>query len=185
MSRIIDNPKQLILSKSKEILYSEGYQKLNMRNISKACGIALGTIYNYYPTKKELIMDMMTDYWHQYFYKIIEVSDSDCSFYDKLSIIFNELGVFIKTFKQVWLKPELYENPDYIESGIEREGIYIERLVSLIKDILVREMKDGNIQSSLDPYELSKFIVMNLITIIQMPIFQYSSFEGILKELIH
>lgn len=51
MARVIDNPKQLILSHAKVILYDHGYQKLSMRALSKACGIALGTIYNYYPTK--------------------------------------------------------------------------------------------------------------------------------------
>lgn len=183
MSRIIENPKKLILSKAKEILYNEGYQKLSMRNISKACGIALGTIYNYYPTKKELFVEMMTDYWHEYFYRAESVADSDCSFYDKLNKIFNELCTFIKTFKEVWLKPELYDNPDYIESGIEKEFIYIEKLIIFIENILISEINANKVQSKLGTYETAKFIVMNFITIIQTPVFKYSSFEVILKEL--
>ena len=67
MSRIIENPEQLILSRAKEILYNEGFKKFSMRNLSGKCGIALGTIYNYYSTKEELIIEMMTDYWKEHF----------------------------------------------------------------------------------------------------------------------
>ena len=62
MSRIIENPKGLILSNAKELLYNEGFKKFSMRNLSRKCGIALGTIYNYYSTKEELIIEMMTDW---------------------------------------------------------------------------------------------------------------------------
>ena len=185
MSRIIENPQQLILSKAKEILYNEGYLQLTMRNISKACDIALGTIYNYYPTKKELFVEMMTDYWRDYFYRIESVVDLDNTFYDKLNKIFNELSVFIKSFKEIWLKPELYNNPDYVESGRKKEFIYIERLIIFIENILIKEINANNVQSKLDTYETAKFIVMNFITIIQMPVFKYSSFEVILKELVN
>jgi AcrR family transcriptional regulator len=185
MSRITENPQQLILSKAKDILYNEGYQKLSMRNISKACNIALGTIYNYYPTKKELVVEMMADYWHEYFNRIEGTANLDCNFYEKLHKIFDELSIFIKTFKEVWLKPELYDNPDYIESSAEKEDIYIERLVIFIEDILIKEVNTNQVKCELDTYETAKFILMNFITIIQMPIFKYSSFEVVLKELVY
>lgn len=185
MSRVIENPEQLILSKAKEILYNEGYQKLSMRNISKACDIALGTIYNYFPNKKDLYIAMMTDYWQEYFYKLESIVDSDCTFHDKLNRIFSELSVFIRTFKELWLKPELYENPDYIKSGIEKEDIYIEKLVRFIEKILMNEINANKVHCKLDTYETAKFILMNFITIIQMPVFKYSSFKMILKEIIN
>lgn len=181
MARIIENPKQLILSKAKEILYDEGYEKLNMRNVAKACDIAIGTIYNYYPTKKELVVEMMTEYWHEYIDKVQSISNSDYAFYDKLKSIFEELSTFIRTFKGTWLKPELYSTPDYVKDGIEREEIYIEKLVRIIEDILI---KDNKAKYSLGSYKTAKFIVMNFITIIQMPVFKYSDFEDILKRLL-
>ncbi|MDR3598003.1 TetR/AcrR family transcriptional regulator [Clostridium sp.] len=182
MSRIIENPQKLILSKAKEILYNEGYPKLTMRNVSKACDIALGTIYNYYPTKKELVVEMMTDYWREYMDVTQDIAISNYEFYDKLNKIFDTLSVFIKTFKDAWLKPKLYDNPDYVSYGMEREHIYIEKLVHLIEDILI---KDNKVNNSLGYYETAKFIVMNFITIIQMPAFKYSSFEVVLKELLN
>lgn len=156
-----------------------------MRNISKACGIALGTVYNYYPTKKELVIDMMLDHWQEFFYRIEDVADSDFTLYEKLYRIFTELNSFIKTFKALWLKPEFYDNPDYVESGIEKETNYIERLIVFVESILLKEIEANKVKTRLDSYEAAKFIVMNFITMIQMPIFKYSSFEVILKQLIY
>ena len=85
MSRVIENPKQLILSNAKKILYNQGYHKLSMRALSKACDIALGTIYNYYPTKKVLIIEMMTEYWQNYLDSVREIATSNTDLYVKLN----------------------------------------------------------------------------------------------------
>ncbi|MBU3100595.1 MULTISPECIES: TetR/AcrR family transcriptional regulator [Clostridium] len=184
MSKIIENPEQLILSKAKEILYNEGYTRFSMRNLSAKCGIALGTIYNYYSTKEDLIIEMMTDYWKEHFYIFEDILNSDDTLYIKLNEIFNKLSIFIKTFKEVWLKPELYENPDCIKRSLEKQNIYIEKLVIMIEKILLKEAENNKIKLRLDSYEAAKFILMNYITMVQMPVFKYSSFERILKELL-
>ncbi len=184
MSRIIENPKELILAKAKEILCNQGYSHLSMRILAKECDIALGTIYNYYPTKKDLILEMMTGYWKEYFRLLEVIIASKDDLYIKLEKIFNELNSFIKQFKTIWLKPELYDKPDYVESGIERENIYIDKFIRVIESLLQKEAVCNKITLKLDSYETAKFIVMNFITMIQMPIFNYSSFEIILRNIL-
>jgi len=184
LSRIIENPKQLILSGAKEILYNEGFNKFCMRTLSKKCGIALGTIYNYYSTKEELIIEMMTDYWKDNLCTLKDIINSDDTLYIKLNQIFNKLKIFIKTFKDIWLKPELYESPDCVKDSLKQENIYMEKLVKIIEKILLKEAQNNKITLKLDSNETAKFILMNYITMIQMPMFKYSSFEMFLKELL-
>lgn len=184
LSRIIENPKQLILDKAREILYNQDYSKLSMRALSKACNIALGTIYNYYPTKKALIIEMMADYWQQFLYSVQKIADSDSDFYAKLNGIFNDLKTFIVSFRKYWLTPEFYDSPEFVEGGLKEEYVFIERLVIIVEGILVKEQADNNIQMRLGTRETANFIIMNLITIVQMPIFTYGSFEQFLKELL-
>jgi AcrR family transcriptional regulator len=184
VSRIIENPKQLILSKAKEILYNNGYKKLSMRALSKSCDIALGTIYNYYPTKKDLVIEMMTEYWQNYINSVQEIADSQQDIYNKLNDIFNELRTFIESFRQYWLTPELYDSPEYVEDGLKKEFIFMEKLITIVKDILVQEQVSNNIQIKLGAYETASFIVLNFVTMVQMPLFKYSSFELFLKELL-
>lgn len=184
LSRIIENPKQLILIKAKDILYREGYSKLSMRTLSKACDIALGTIYNYYPTKQNLVIEMMTDYWQNYLYSVQNVADSDADVYRKLNNIFKELKIFIESFRQYWLTPELYDSPEYVEGGLKKEYVFMEKLIDIVEDILVKEQASHHIHIKLDTRETANFIIMNFITMIQMPLFKYASFEVFLKELL-
>jgi AcrR family transcriptional regulator len=184
LSRVIENPKQLILSKAKEILYNQGYHKLNMRGLSKACDIALGTIYNYYPTKKELVVEMMTDYWQNYLDSVEKIINSNADIYIKLNNIFNELEVFIQNFRQYWLTPELYGSQEYVEGGLQKEYVFMEKLIGIIENILIKEQANKNIHIKLGARETANFIIMNFVTIVQMPLFKYESFEVFLKELL-
>ncbi|MDF2519743.1 MAG: transcriptional regulator [Clostridia bacterium] len=186
MSRVIENPTQLILDTARNILFTKGYSELSMRNIAKECGIALGTIYNYFPTKSDLIVEMMSVYWREYLDILEKLFSEDSEPFTKLHKVFNTLREFIKTFRAVWLKPELYHTPGNIESGLERQTIYMDRLIKRLEEFLVYESskKHPAIKLKLDSYETAKFIVLNFITIIQMPYFEYKSFEGFLKELL-
>lgn len=185
MSRVIDNPKELILDQAKKLLHDEGYSKISIRRIAKECDIAVGTIYNYFPTKKELIVEMMTEFWKEYFYDIHVIINCDEDIYVKFKKIYYILGEFIKRFKTVWLNTEIYSTPDYIESGLKRENIYINKLIKVIEELLKKEMYN-NINSEVekhDAFEMASFIIMNFISMIQMPYMEYEVFEKMLKKL--
>lgn len=186
MARIIENPKQLILSTATNILSNRGYKELSIRNVAKECNIAVGTIYNYFPTKRDLIVEMMSNHWNEYFNSLESLAISDKPFFDKLENMFMQLETVIKNFREVWLKPELYQEPDYVEQGVAREGVYMEKLIRKIEEFLVSECEKphSEIKLKLDSYETAKFILLNFITVIQMPIFRYQSFEKFLKELL-
>lgn len=186
MARVIENPRELILNEAKKILYNEGFTNISIRRVAKECNIAVGTIYNYFPTKKELIIEMMTNFWEEYFYNIESILSSQENFYVKLKNIFNNLAEFIKRFREVWLNNELYSSPDYVESGLEKQNIYIHKLIIIIEDLLKKEVYNHSygITKKLNSHELASFIVMNFISMVQMPYFDYALFESILKELI-
>ena len=184
LSRVIENPKQLILGQAKEILYHQGYHKLSMRALSKACDIALGTIYNYYPTKKDLVVEMMTDYWQNYLDSVREIVNSETDIYLKLNNVFKELEGFIKSFRLYWLTPELYVNQEYVDGGLQKEYLYMEKLIAIIEAVLIEEAAENNIHINLGARETANFIIMNFITIVQTPLFKYESFELFLKELL-
>ncbi len=186
MSRIIENPTQLILDSAKDILLTKGYLKLSMRNIARECNIGIGTIYNYFPTKRDLVIELMSLYWNDYFDLLEIIINSNETFPIKLHSIFSKLDAFIKKFRETWLRPELYQASGYIKNGLKRETIYIEKLIRRLEDFLVSESLSGNSIPKLkfDSYETSKFIILNYITITQMPAFSYESFEKFLKELL-
>lgn len=184
LPRIIENPRELILNEAKKILENEGYSQVSIRRVAKECDIAVGTIYNYFPSKKELIIEMMTDFWEEYFYDIEPILSSQAEFYTKLKKLFLDLAQFIKRFREIWLRRELYSTPDYIETGLIRENIYIQRLIVIIEEMLIKEVYHKENVQRFNPNKMASFILMNFITMVQTPYFDYSFFERILKEVI-
>jgi len=63
MLKIIDNLKDKIITVTQKQLKSSGYTGTTIRSIAEECGIAVGTVYNYFPDKDTLVsMSMMGDW---------------------------------------------------------------------------------------------------------------------------
>lgn len=186
MSRVIENPRELILKKAEILLFNEGYSKVSIRRVAKDCEIAVGTIYNYFPGKKELIIELMVNFWIDFFSKIEIEIKSNNDFYFKLKYIMDELSYILKRFKEVWLRNELYSTPDYVKSGMQKHYLHIEKLILIIEEMLKSELNIRNrkIDSGFTTHSIAEFIVMNFISMIQMPCMDYYFFEKILKKLI-
>ena len=65
MPKIIPNLKNTIITKGREILFSEGYDALSMRRMAAECGIAVGTIYNYMRNKDDLVAHICMEDWQK------------------------------------------------------------------------------------------------------------------------
>ncbi|MEG0070916.1 MAG: TetR/AcrR family transcriptional regulator [Raoultibacter sp.] len=59
--QIID--KQVIQDAAYDIAESEGLNALSIRSVATACGVSVGSIYNYYPTKDDLLIDIIARFW--------------------------------------------------------------------------------------------------------------------------
>ena len=57
--------KEDILSVSKEMVAQCGIQAINMRNVAKECGVAVGSVYNYFPSKNDLIIAVIDVIWKE------------------------------------------------------------------------------------------------------------------------
>ncbi|MFH0780978.1 MAG: TetR/AcrR family transcriptional regulator [Pseudomonadota bacterium] len=53
--------RQKILETAATLFNEQGYEKTTTRDISKACGMAKGTIFNYFPSKETLAMTMVAE----------------------------------------------------------------------------------------------------------------------------
>ncbi len=55
--------KEAILEKAKLIVKECGIEGLNIRKVAKKCNISIGSIYNYFPTKSDLIIETIKFIW--------------------------------------------------------------------------------------------------------------------------
>lgn len=57
--------KEVIITASKEIASHSGLSALNMREVAAKCGVAVGSVYNYFPSKSELVATTVEDIWRE------------------------------------------------------------------------------------------------------------------------
>ena len=74
MSKIIENIEVIILETAGRIFSENGYDRSEMKAIAKASGIAVGTLYNYYPNKKTLYKDVFFKSWKNTIKKLANVT---------------------------------------------------------------------------------------------------------------
>jgi AcrR family transcriptional regulator len=60
--------KEEILTACREIVSQEGLPALNMRAVAKKCDVALGSLYNYFPSKDELVLAAIESVWRDIFH---------------------------------------------------------------------------------------------------------------------
>ena len=70
MPKIIIDIENKIFEEAKNIFSEKGYHKTDMKAIARACDIAVGTLYNYYPNKKKIYMDVFIKSWDETIRKI-------------------------------------------------------------------------------------------------------------------
>ena len=55
--------REAILFAGKEIIVQSGMQGLNMRDVAHKCGVSVGSVYNYFPSKSDLIIATIESVW--------------------------------------------------------------------------------------------------------------------------
>jgi|GEM_PF-2241684 len=91
--RSIGNAKTKILEVASDLLKKDGLAEFNMRTIAKLAHVSVGTVYNYYPAKSDLVVDIMENLLRECCAVIDD--ESGKSIYDKFrNIYFQMLGYF-------------------------------------------------------------------------------------------
>ena len=63
MPKIIDNVREQLLAVAKRQVTERGYAKTTIRSVAGECGLAVGTVYNYFKSKDRLIATFMAEDW--------------------------------------------------------------------------------------------------------------------------
>ncbi len=66
MPKIIENVRGQLLTEAKKQIRERGYADTTVRSVAGACGLGVGTVYNYFPSKEMLIATFVYEDWKQY-----------------------------------------------------------------------------------------------------------------------
>ena len=60
--------KQDILKVSRRLIRQQGWPAITIRSVAAACGVSVGSIYNYFDSKAALVEETVESVWHEIFH---------------------------------------------------------------------------------------------------------------------
>lgn len=93
-----------ILEEARQIVQHQGLEKLNIRAVAKRCNVSIGSIYNYYPTKADLVVEIMEDFWKQAF-QHDDIKDLSLdNFFDSYLQLYQKGYHYLSQFENNWVQ---------------------------------------------------------------------------------
>lgn len=96
MPKIIENLKDRLLEEAERQLKQGGYETVTIRSIAKGCGVGVGTVYNYFPSKEALIATHLLEDWRCCVAAIQTVADAAQAPQSVLKSVYDQLVGFAK-----------------------------------------------------------------------------------------
>ncbi|MFX0057749.1 MAG: TetR/AcrR family transcriptional regulator [Candidatus Hodarchaeota archaeon] len=142
-----------ILKSAKKILNEKGYYRTTMDDIVEKSNVSKGSIYNYFPSKRDLFLEIYQEWWGLSMAKIKSVLEKKLSAKDQLEELI-KFGFGLKSRMEFrnyhnLLNPMFYESQDleYSIKSKDRYNIFHEPIVKIIK----RGIEEQQIRSDIDP----------------------------------
>ena len=74
MPKIIKDLEGRLIAEARKQIEEVGYSAMTIRSVAAACGVGIGTVYNYFSSKEELIAKHLLSDWNQCITAILAVS---------------------------------------------------------------------------------------------------------------
>lgn len=111
MPKIIENLPETILEAANEVLLEQGFHDFSIRAVAKKSAIAPATIYNYYPSKENILEALIDDTWHKLMTAIDRETEDITDPFLALEKVFTLLQQAMNPLFSHWITPEPKEMP--------------------------------------------------------------------------
>jgi AcrR family transcriptional regulator len=100
MPKILEGVRENLLREAQKQILENGYARTTIRSVATACGLGVGTVYNYFPSKDMLIASFVVEDW----YRVMEQMKSTSAECPKmyLSCIYHALLDFAKNHQALF-----------------------------------------------------------------------------------
>ena len=102
MPKIIENLESRLIAEAEKQIREVGYSAMTIRSVAKECGVGVGTVYNYFPSKGHLLTAFLLKDWGTCFAAITDVSDGADSPVPVLRFIYDQLHQFNRRHQHIF-----------------------------------------------------------------------------------
>ncbi len=94
MPKVIENLKEKILAEANKQMQETGYNAMTIQSIAKACGVGVGTVYNYFSSKDEIVIACVAAAWMECMETIRVVAKYSTTYEAVIRCIYDQIYTF-------------------------------------------------------------------------------------------
>ena len=106
MPKIIENLENRLIEEAKKQIQEQGYGAVTIRSVANACGVGVGTVYNYFPSKDDLLAAYMLQDWKESIDAVKSVSTESSSPFPVFECMYNQIRSFVSRYEDIFHDPE-------------------------------------------------------------------------------
>lgn len=99
MPKMIVGLRERLICEGERQLMAGGYSGLHIRAVAKACKVATGTVYNYFPSKEMFVAAVLLTRWQQSMEQIRLSADTSPEAEPLLHTIYSQLMAFMEHYR--------------------------------------------------------------------------------------
>jgi len=159
--------KEAILNASRKIATKQGLQAINIRDVAKECNVAVGSIYNYFPSKADLLAATVEEVWKSIFHMPENLKNSN-SFMECVRWIFESVQSGTEEYPAFFTIHSISFATGDKETGRQVMNQYFEHIKS---GLLLALQKDKKIRTNAFHGEFTQenfvdFVFSNIISLL-------------------
>lgn len=154
MPKLIKKAREHILECADRELAEKGYESLTMRGIAAECGLAVGTVYNYFQAKEEIVFYVMHRDWDGTMARISSIADTargaglrGDEAVEALLQILKSLHAFVSKHKGTWrlIASSPRETASETVRSYDRSGF-----ISALEEKIARILEAGSASEAIE-----------------------------------
>lgn len=170
MPKIIENVREQLLEEVRRQIAEQGYSKTTIRSVAGACGLGVGTVYNYFGSKDMLVATVVAEDWKLCTDRFKNSYPAGAE--ETVRLIYDMLRTFEEEHKALFTDPEAAKK--FASIFTERHGLLRGQIAEFLLPLCGK---------SDDPEFLSQFVAESLLTWVTAGV-PFEKLYTILKKLI-
>lgn len=164
----INDKRDGVFAIARKIAREEGLSQLTIRRLAVDSDISVGSIYNLFGTKDDLIMELIEDYWVSSIKKIMsDRKNTGHSFIDQIEYLYKSFKSTSSEFHDDWIKDMVgmnMANPNILEKSNKYKSIMEIRIEEIISE---DETLEPIFNDEFNSKDMAEFIFENLMILLR------------------